>query len=98
MAVILDQLEREILARKPFFPDNTLIGTENSNDAVLALMNKGNSASETVEQLLRLDEAGITYTTFYIIGMGAWGWELPAVKPRHGCSIKRIRSESPRQA
>lgn len=135
MAVTPEQLEREILAQKPFFPSNTAIymtgsnpfalpaeklrkyisvlrkhfplftrvsmqsrindiaskstaelrelcglglnhlyiGTENGNDAVLALMNKGHSASETVEQLLRLDEAGITYTTFYIIGMGGRG-------------------------
>lgn len=49
------------------------IGTENGNDAVLALMNKGHSSSDTVEQLQRLDEAGITYTTFYIIGMGGRG-------------------------
>lgn len=135
MAVTPDQLEQEILVKKPLFPDNTAIymtgsnpfalpagklkkyiailrkhfphfarvsmqsriddiankstaelrelcglglshlyiGTENGNDAVLSLMNKGHSASETVEQLLRLDEAGITYTTFYIIGMGGKG-------------------------
>ena len=135
MAVTPAQLEREILAQKPFFPDTTpiymtgsnpfalpveklktyiavlrkhfprfarvsmqsriddiagksmaelrelcglglrhlYIGTENGNDAVLALMNKGHSAADTVEQLLRLDEAGITYTTFYIIGMGGRG-------------------------
>lgn len=135
MAVTPDQLEREILAQKQFFPDDTpiymtgsnpfalpaeklktylavlrkhlphftrvsmqsrindiagknmadlrelyglglshlYIGTENGNDAVLTLMNKGHSASETVEQLLRLDEARITYTTFYIIGMGGKG-------------------------
>lgn len=49
------------------------IGTENGNDAVLRLMNKGHSSSETVEQLLRLDQAGIAYTTFYVIGMGGRG-------------------------
>ena len=49
------------------------IGTENGNDSVLRLMNKGQSAAESVEQLLRLDEAGITYTTFYILGMGGKG-------------------------
>lgn len=135
MAVTPDQLEREIMAQKPFFPDNTAIymtgsnpfalpteklrqyisvlrkhfphftrvsmqsriddiagkspeelrelcglglshlyiGTENGHDAVLALMNKGYSSSDAVKQLLRLDEAGITYTTFYIIGMGGKG-------------------------
>lgn len=49
------------------------IGTENGHDAVLKLMNKGYTASEAVEQLLRLDAAGIAYTTFYIIGMGGRG-------------------------
>ncbi len=49
------------------------IGTENGSDTVLRLMNKGHSSSETVKQLLRLDEAGITYTTFYILGMGGKG-------------------------
>lgn len=135
MAVTAEQLEREILAHKPFFPADTAIymtgsnpfalptgklesyiallrrhfprfsrvsmqsriddiaaksaaelrelcglglshlyiGTENGNDAVLALMNKGHTSSDTVEQLLRLDEAGITYTTFYILGMGGKG-------------------------
>lgn len=49
------------------------IGTENGSDSVLKLMNKGHSASQIVEQLLRLDNAGITYTTFYILGMGGKG-------------------------
>ena len=49
------------------------IGTENGNDAVLRLMNKGYSASEAVPQLLRLDETGMSYTTFYILGMGGRG-------------------------
>ncbi|WP_294485497.1 radical SAM protein [uncultured Mailhella sp.] len=49
------------------------IGTENGDDSVLALMNKGQTSAEVVEQLLRLDEAGLTYTTFYILGMGGKG-------------------------
>lgn len=49
------------------------IGTENGNDDVLRLMNKGHTAAEAVKQLLRLDEAGIGYTTFYILGMGGRG-------------------------
>ena len=49
------------------------IGTENGHDAVLRMMNKGHDSSETVEQLLRLDAAGMTYTNFYILGMGGKG-------------------------
>lgn len=135
MAVTPEELEREVMAQKPFFPENTAIymtgsnpfalpaeklkqyisvlrrhfphfsrvsmqsriddiagksmeelrelcslglshlyiGTENGHDAVLALMNKGYSSADAVQQLLRLDDAGITYTTFYIIGMGGKG-------------------------
>lgn len=51
-------------------------GTENGNDAVLKLMNKGHSAADTVEQLRRLDKAGISYTAFYILGMGGKGMGL----------------------
>ena len=49
------------------------IGTENGNDEALRLMNKGHTAEEAVEQLLRLDEADIAYTTLYILGMGGHG-------------------------
>ncbi len=49
------------------------IGTENGNDEALRLMNKGHTTLEAVEQLLRLDEAGIAYTTQYILGMGGRG-------------------------
>lgn len=49
------------------------IGTENGNEEVLALMNKGHTAADTVAQLRRLDEAGITYTNFYVLGLGGKG-------------------------
>ncbi len=48
-------------------------GTENGNDYALEIMNKGHSAREAVEQLHRLDEAGIEYVTFYILGMAGRG-------------------------
>lgn len=49
------------------------IGTENGNEEVLRLMDKGHTARDTVEQLLRLDEAGIAYTVFYVLGLGGKG-------------------------
>ena len=49
------------------------IGTENGNDEVLALMNKGHTSEDIVRELTRLDGAGITYTSFYILGMGGKG-------------------------
>lgn len=48
-------------------------GTENGNDDALRKMNKGHTAQETVEQLLRLGEAGIGYVTFYVLGMAGQG-------------------------
>ncbi len=36
-------------------------------------MNKGHTAAESLEQLKRLDKAGIGYTLFYIFGMGGKG-------------------------
>ncbi|MBQ9407078.1 MAG: radical SAM protein [Desulfovibrio sp.] len=49
------------------------IGVENGHDAVLSLMHKGYTAAQAVEQLQRLDEAGIAYTTFYVLGLGGKG-------------------------
>lgn len=49
------------------------IGTENGNDDALGVMNKGYKASAVVEQLRRLDQAGIAYTTFYLLGMAGKG-------------------------
>lgn len=49
------------------------IGTESGNEEVLILMNKGHSARDTERELLRLKAAGITYTNFYVLGLGGKG-------------------------
>lgn len=49
------------------------IGVENGNNDALALMTKGHTAEEAVTQLLRLDEAGIAYTAFYVLGLAGKG-------------------------
>lgn len=49
------------------------IGTENGHEETLKLMNKGHTAQDTVEQLRRLDKAGVTYTLFYVLGLGGKG-------------------------
>ncbi|MBD5559683.1 MAG: radical SAM protein [Clostridia bacterium] len=49
------------------------VGTESGSDEALDLMDKGHKAEEAVKQLRRLDEAGITYTVFYILGLGGKG-------------------------
>lgn len=49
------------------------IGTENGNEDVLKLMNKGHTAQDTVTQLKRLTRAGFTFTNFYVLGLGGKG-------------------------
>lgn len=49
------------------------IGTESGSNEALELMNKGHTAEEAVEQLLRLDEAGIGYSTQYVLGLAGKG-------------------------
>lgn len=49
------------------------VGTENGNNAALALMNKGHTREEAIKQLKRLENAGIDYVAFYILGMGGKG-------------------------
>lgn len=49
------------------------IGTENGDEDTLKLMAKGHTAKDTVEQLTRLSNAGITYTNFYVLGLGGKG-------------------------
>ncbi len=49
------------------------IGTENGNDEVLDMMNKGHSSQDTINQLSRLNKVGITFTTFYVLGLGGKG-------------------------
>ncbi len=49
------------------------IGTESGNEEVLKAMNKGHTAADSVKELLRLQQAGITYTNFYVLGLGGKG-------------------------
>ena len=46
------------------------IGVESGLDAALSYMNKGHTAAEAKEQLLRLTKAGITYSFNAILGCG----------------------------
>lgn len=56
------------------------IGTENGHEDVLRMMNKGHTASDTVRELLRLQAAGITYTNFYVLGLGGKGMGQASAK------------------
>lgn len=49
--------------------DGLTIGIETGDDNALSFMNKGYEAEDIVRQCARLDEAGITYTFFYLVGI-----------------------------
>ena len=49
------------------------IGVENGNDQTLKFMNKGYTAAEAINALHLLDEAKISYTNFYVLGLGGQG-------------------------
>ena len=70
---IADKSDADLAELKSLGVSQLYVGTENGNDEALELMNKGHNAAEAVEQLRRLDAAGIAYTVFYIIGMGGKG-------------------------
>jgi len=49
------------------------IGMESGDDETLALVNKGYTAADIVEQLAKLDEAGIEYYLVYMTGLAGKG-------------------------
>jgi len=53
--------------------DGISIGTETGDDITLAYMNKGNTASDIVEQLHKLDNAGIGYHIVFMNGLAGAG-------------------------
>ena len=53
--------------------DNINIGMETAHDPTLEHMNKGYHASDILEQLSKLEEAGIRYNIVYLNGLGGKG-------------------------
>ena len=53
--------------------DGLTIGIETGDDDALAFMNKGYEAKDIVEQCARLDDAGISYALFYLVGISGKG-------------------------
>lgn len=54
--------------------DSITIGVETAHDPTLERMHKGYHASDILEQLSKLDEAGIRYNVFYLNGLGGKGY------------------------
>jgi len=53
--------------------DGLSIGMESGDDKTLALANKGYTSADIVEQLAKLDEAGIEYYLVYMTGLAGKG-------------------------
>lgn len=53
--------------------DSISIGTESGDDETLAKMNKGNTASDILEQCQKLKEANIRYNLVYLTGLAGKG-------------------------
>lgn len=53
--------------------DGLTVGVETGDEEALAFMNKGYRARDIVEQARRLDEAGISYSFFYLAGISGAG-------------------------
>jgi len=53
--------------------DAISFGTETGDDTTLAYMNKGNAAADIVEQLHKLDNAGISYNIVFMNGLSGAG-------------------------
>lgn len=53
--------------------DGLTIGIESGDDAALKFMNKGYVSSDIVEQCKRLDQAGISYSFFYLTSISGAG-------------------------
>lgn len=56
--------------------DMIVFGIESGDDAVLQAMNKGYGAADIVEQLSKMDQAGMRYTCIFLSGLGGHGYGL----------------------
>lgn len=63
----------DIRSLKTLGIDNLVIGVETGDDEVLQHMNKGYTSHDIVEQLGKLDEAGVRYRIVYLGGLAGKG-------------------------
>lgn len=68
--------------------DAISFGTETGDDITLAYMNKGNTAADIVEQLRKLDNAGISYNIVFMNGLAGAG-----NSERHALESARIYNQ-----
>lgn len=57
-----------------------IFGIESGDDAVLEKMNKGYKSADIVEQLSKMDQAGLTYSVIFLGGLGGAGYGTRAAE------------------
>ncbi len=71
--------------------DGISIGTESGDDNTLAVMNKGYTANDIIEQCKKLEEANIRYNLVYLTGLAGKGkGERNAINTANVFSLKEI--------
>ena len=65
--------DEELAALRQAGYDGLTIGIETSDNEALKFMNKGYTAADIVKQCQRLDQAGIHYSFFYLVGISGAG-------------------------
>lgn len=66
----------QLKALKEMGYDMMIFGIESGDDAVLEKMNKGYRASDIVEQLSKMDQAGLRYSVIFLYGLGGHDYGL----------------------
>lgn len=78
---ITSKSNEQLAALKSVGFDNLTIGMETADDEALLFMNKGYCSNDILEQCKRLEQAGIGYTFFYLVGISGKD------KGEHGAKI-----------
>jgi radical SAM superfamily enzyme YgiQ (UPF0313 family) len=79
--------DEELKALRAAGYDGLTIGIETGDDEALAFMHKGYQAADILRQCQRLDEAGISYSFFYLVSIsGAGRGELGAKLTAEVCN------------
>lgn len=65
--------DEQLLKLKKVGYDGLTIGMETADDEALSFMNKGYTSKDIVKQCTRLDQVGITYKFFYLVGISGAG-------------------------
>ena len=70
---IMPKRDEELAELHALGYDGLTIGIETGDDEALRFMNKGYASADIVEQCRRLDNAGIHYSFFYLVGISGAG-------------------------